>query len=107
MKVDTVAALKRIPPGTKLYLVRTLMGPQPPSLRTVVKAGARDLQLRIDDTAHKSFGRVSYLGFPSGTKIQATPNGFIVFEPVATEEDLRLNPRYPGGEIGAEYVFAE
>lgn len=106
MKIDTIAAAKRIPIGTKFYLVRTMMGPQKPSLRTLVKAGSRDLQFRIDDPDHKGFGHVSYLSLPSGTKVESTANGFRIREGLATEEELRLNPHYTGGEISAEYEFA-
>ena len=106
MRVDSVASAKRIPLGTKLYLVGTLMGSQKPSLRTLVKVGSRDLQFRVDDPDHKNYGKVSYLSLPSGTKIEATPRGFIIYEPLSSEEELRSSPSYPGGEISAEYEFA-
>ena len=93
-KIDTVAALKRLPIGTKLKIIRSLMGPNPPSGRIVSRVQSNALVLKVDDPASKNNGNESYLWLPSGTKVRPTEGGFQVLEPEK-------------GEVGAEYVFAE
>lgn len=106
-KIDSVARLKRIPVGTKLYLVASLLGLHSPSARTVKQVRSASIVMRVDDIDSKNYGKDSYLSFPSGTRVVATSRGFQVYEPVSSAEDLRNNPSYPGGELAAEYEFAE
>ena len=47
-KIDTVAALKRIKPGTKLKLVRNLRGLQVGQVRVFEKARSKDIVFRIE-----------------------------------------------------------
>ena len=92
MKVSSVADVRRIPVGTKLRVVRTLMGPCAPSGRIVKQARSRDVVLTIDDPGHKYCGQDSYLTFPAGTKVEPRDRGFAVIA---------------GGEVACEYEFVE
>ena len=106
-KIDSVARLKKLSVGTRLYIVASLLGPNAPSGRIVKQVRSKDIIMKNDDPNSKNYGKDSYLTFPSGTRVVATENGFQIYEPKATEEDLRMNPGYPGGELAAEYEFAE
>ncbi len=90
MKITSVAALRRIPIGTRLWLVRCLMGPQAPSERIVKLTRSRDVVLTIADPSHKSCGESSYLTL-EGCKVEPTDDGFRVLE-----DDL----------VCAEYTFS-
>jgi hypothetical protein len=92
MKIRTLAELKRIPVGTRLRLVRTLMGPTDKP-RVVAKVQANAIAFRTEDD------RLSWLNLPKAKDFEPTEHGFRVWD---TWD--------PGGpqerrEIGAEYVF--
>ncbi len=88
-RVDSVAALKRIPPGTPLRLVRNMGGPTN-SRRIFHQARSADVVLRVDDPSYGARnGELSYLGL-KGAKVEPRPNGFAVFD---------------DGELTTEYVF--
>jgi hypothetical protein len=100
-RIDSVAKLKRLPVGTRLYVVASLLGPNAPTARVVKQVRSKDIVMLVDDPNSKNYGKVSYLSLPSGTKVEATPNGFAVYEPKYDD------PSYPGGELAAEYEFAD
>jgi len=77
-KIDSVAALKRIPVGTKLQLVATVFGPCRPTGRIVKQIRTKDIVMTIDDATNKNNGADSYLAFPAGTKVTPTDKGFAV-----------------------------
>jgi predicted RNA methylase len=88
--VDSAAALRRIPVGTKLRLVQSLRGPES-SGRIFHQARAADVAFLIDDPSKKNNGQVSYLQL-KGSKIEPRPNGFAVLD---------------SGRVMAQYVFAD
>jgi hypothetical protein len=92
MKIRTVADLKRIPVGTRLRLVRSLMGPTDKP-RVVAKVQTNAIAFRTEKDS------LSWLTIPKAKDFELTENGFRVWD---TWD--------PGGpqekrEIGAEYVF--
>ena len=89
--IDSIEALKRIPVGTRLFLIRTLAGSCEPIARTIVNIDERDMVLRTDD------GRVSYLSFMPGMKIEPTLGGFLV------RESLVMGTL---GNVVAQYIVA-
>jgi hypothetical protein len=82
--ISTIAALKRLPVGTRLRLVNCLMGPTNKP-RVIKQVRSRDILM---DTPE---GQVSYLTL-GGVTIEATENGFKLFEKEKHE-------------LCAEYVF--
>jgi hypothetical protein len=91
--IDSVAAIKRIPVGTKLQIVNCLIGPpKRPEFRTIMKIRSKDIVMRIDTPENALFGQSSYLPLPTGTKVESRENGFAVLE---------------DGLIAAEYRFLE
>ena len=89
--IDSVAALKRIPPGTKLRLVRSLRGPEN-SGRIFHQARSADVTFQIEDPSKTTHGQLSSLTL-KGSKVEPRSNGFTV-----------LNNN---GVLVAEYVFAD
>ena len=90
----TVAALRRrLVPGTRLFLVRSLLGPQPPAGRVVERWRSRDVELRVDDPTSSKHGQSSWLTFSAGVIIEPRENGFAVLE--------------EPGRVAAEYRFAD
>lgn len=79
LSVDSVVAIRRLPIGTRLYLVASLMGPQAPVARVVKEIRSRDMVVTIDDPAHAKYGSVSYMHL-SGIRVEATEGGFRIFE---------------------------
>ena len=98
VKVDSVAALKRIPVGTKLYIIASLRGPNAPKGRIVQKVRSRDILFTVDDPTSKNHGETSYLGLDK-VRVEPTANGFRIFDASGV--------RGEGGGLCAEYVFAE
>lgn len=92
MKIDTIAALKRIEPGTKLYVVHSFLGPNEPKLREFLKARSQDVIFKNLEEGSKSYGNSTYLTL-TGVKVEPTEKGFRVIE----KEDPTLF---------VEYVFA-
>ena len=93
-KIDSVAALKRIPVGTRLNLVASLRGPQAPSGRVLKKSRSADVVFTVDDPGHPNHGKETYLNL-TGVRVQPTENGF------------RVVGKFPEAPTAAEYVFAE
>jgi predicted RNA methylase len=89
-RIDSVAALRRIPVGTKLRLVQSLRGAED-SGRIFHQARSADIAFLIEDPSKKNHGQVSYLQL-KGSKIEPRPNGFAVLD---------------GGRVLAQYVFAD
>ncbi|MFS8065297.1 MAG: SNF2-related protein [Byssovorax sp.] len=88
--VDSIAALKRIPPGTKLRLVRSLRGPEN-SGRIFHQARSAEVVFLVDDPTIKTHGVLSSLRL-KGSTIEPRSNGFAVLD---------------DGVLMAEYVFAD
>jgi hypothetical protein len=89
-RVLHVADLRRLPVGTRLYLVHSLLGPlDPPELRVLHEVRSADLLFTGDGIRE---GRFSYLRLPRKQDLVSTERGFRVMEE---------------GEVAAEYVFAE
>jgi superfamily II DNA or RNA helicase len=88
--IDSAAALRRIPVGTKLRLVQSLRGPEN-SGRIFHQARSADVAFLIDDPSKKNHGQISYLQL-KGSRIERRPNGFAVID---------------GGRVMAQYVFAD
>ena len=86
LKIDSKASLKRIPVGTKLALVNSLMGPCEPKPRTVKTVRSNDLIMATEKGD-------SYLGLSTGDKCVPTERGF------------RICNRE--GRICAEYIFLD
>jgi hypothetical protein len=75
--MKTLADLKRLPPGTRVRLVNTLMGPVPADrqLRTVHKLNSVDMILIPDyDTTIRS-----HCQLPKAINFEATSNGFKIY----------------------------
>lgn len=85
-----LADLKRLPVGTKLKLVRSLMGPTPPEKqdRTVLRHQSNAVVMAV---AHKG-GAESFLYHPKASELRTEPNGFSIVE--------------PNGEVSAQYEYA-
>lgn len=77
--VDSVAAIRRLPIGTRLYLVASLMGPQAPVARVIKEVRSRDVLVTIADPAHAKNGSVSYMHL-TNIRVEATEGGFRLFE---------------------------
>ena len=88
--IDSAAALKRLPVGTKLRLVQSLRGAEN-SGRIFHQARATDVAFLIDDPSKKNNGQVSYLQL-KGSKIEPRPDGFAVLD---------------SGRVMAQYAFAD
>jgi hypothetical protein len=93
MKIDSAAAIKRIPLGTRLYLIRSLKGPQAPSARIVKQVRSADVIVTIDDPTNKNHGRDSYMDL-RGVRVEPREDGFALYEKEANE-------------VCAEYRFHE
>lgn len=87
MKVKTVADLKRLPIGTKLRLIRHLLGTANAS-RTLARVNSVYLMFKVDGK-----NELSHLPIPRASHFFPTENGFCI-----TEEN---------GEVGVEYVFED
>jgi hypothetical protein len=85
MIINTKAAIKRIPAGTKMALINSLLGPCNLP-RTVIRATSNALILGQDDKND----RESWLYLDRPMEVNATPNGF------------RLTQ---SGSVIAEYTF--
>jgi hypothetical protein len=97
MRIKTLADLKRIPIGTRLRLVKSLMGPTS-KLRIVAKVQSNSIAFDGDDIKP---GHHSWLNLPKAADFEPTSNGFRIYD--------TWDPGGPGErrEIGAEYVFEE
>ncbi len=93
-RIDSIAAVKRLPIGTRLYLVASLHGPQAPSARVIKQVRSKDIVLTIADASHKHCGQDSYLTL-GGVVIEPTPTGF------------RVRAKDSGAPTYAEYAFTE
>lgn len=91
-----LADLKRLPIGTELRNVRSLMGPTPPEkqLRKVVKIQSNAILFQREGTTEPS-----YLFFPKASEFESTENGFRVFSSYEGREGIIR-------ELAAEYEFA-
>lgn len=87
--IKSVADVRRLPVGTRLRLVRSLLGPCR-KLRTIVEVRSRDVVMRVDDPADRNYGGHSYLTFPKGTRVEPRIGGFAIII---------------DGEIANEYYF--
>jgi hypothetical protein len=96
--IHTIAEVLRIPVGTRLRLVRSLLGPCD-KRRTVIQAQSRGLILRVEDDGLAK-GESSWLRFSPGDKIEPRINGFAVLTFVDDAHDTSLRR-----EIAAEYQF--
>jgi len=98
--------LKRLPIGTRLYLLECLTGPVPKDKqgRTIVKVRSADLIVEAD---HKHGSR-SHLAFPPAKEFEATENGFIIYDPgydrTGFDADGKPLPPEPR-RIAARYQF--
>lgn len=90
--IDSKAALKRIPVGTKLRLVRSLLGPCN-KLRELHAVRSADLVFKVLDVGDKKYGQLSYLSF-ADTRLESRPNGFALYE----KEDSGLGITGPCAE---------
>lgn len=91
MIIDSKAAIKRIPVGTRLILINSLLGPCNLP-RTVIATTSNALQLRQDDKGPEA--RVSWLYLDQ--PMQVIPTG------ENKDYGFRI---ITGGKICAEYVF--
>ena len=91
MNIRTLADLKRIPVGTRLRLVHSLLGPIDKA-RVVEKVQTNAIAFRTEDN------RVSWLHLPKAKNFEATTNGFRIWE---TWEEHGQERR----QLGAEYIF--
>lgn len=89
MQVKNIADLKRLPIGTRLYLIRNMLGPCNPSLRTIQRPRNGGIVLRVEDPDHVHKGAESFLPL-SKAKFRATDGGFAILQ---------------NGEVAAEYRF--
>lgn len=89
--IDSVAAIRRLPIGTKLRVTRCLLG-KCDAKRTIIGVQSKSITLRVDDEDSKNFGQTSWLTFPTGTKVHPLLNGFAVLV---------------DGKVAAEYVFED
>lgn len=87
-KINSVAAVLRLPKGTKLRIIRSMLGPCPPTGRIVKEVHSRDVVMTVDDPTSNSKESWLYL---KGAKVEARPNGFVVMH---------------DGEVSTEYEFA-
>jgi superfamily II DNA or RNA helicase/predicted RNA methylase len=75
--IDSLAALKRLPLGTRLRLVRNHSGPMD-SGRVLVEVKSKSIGLRIDDPNDKRHGEVSWYEFKPGFRVASRPDGFAI-----------------------------
>ena len=77
MKINTLAELKRLEPGTKLRLINSLLGPVPleKQLRHIHKINSVDM---ITVPAHDPMVK-SYSRLPNATEFEPTENGFKIY----------------------------
>ncbi len=92
MNIKSIADVKRIPVGTRLFLVRSLLGEHAPKGRIVKQVRSNDIIMTVDDGS-KKVGESSYLDL----------RGVIV---TATEEGFRLTEK-TSGMVCVEYKFAK
>lgn len=84
MKIESKAAIKRLPIGTRLVLVNSLMG-QCYIPRVIHEVKSNQILMKLDD------GRISHLYLDqTGEKVEATESGFRIL----TDE----------GRIAVEYI---
>ena len=96
--LNTIAAIKRLPVGTKLRLINCLMGPtdQP---REAVKVRSKDLVFKTEK------GSLSYASL-SGVKVEATEKGFrLVASKDSNSDDPNAPNDTPKGTLLIEYVL--
>ncbi len=90
LTVNTKAAIKRLPIGTRLYLVNTLVGPTR-RLQEVAKVQSNAVAFTVLDGPKA--GKLSWLYLDGeGQTVEATEKGFRVMEE---------------GHLAAEYEFPE
>ncbi|MEP7123119.1 MAG: SNF2-related protein, partial [Byssovorax sp.] len=77
--IDSMAALKRLPIGTRLRLVRNQQGPMD-APRVLVEVKSRSIGLRISDPSDKRHGQVSWYTFEPGFQVEARPHGFAILQ---------------------------
>lgn len=92
MIIRTIADIKRIPVGTKLYIIASLLGSNAPKGRIVKKVRSADIIMTVDDPTSKNHGGDSYLSL-NKVRVETTENGFRLIE----KED---------NQLCAEYVFS-
>lgn len=90
MKINSIAAIKRIPIGTKLIVIHSLLGPCS-SGRIVKKIRSKDVVMTINDPGHKNNGQDSYLTL-NDVRVENTGRGFRLIN----KDD---------GETCVEYMF--
>lgn len=84
-----LADLKRLPVGTRLLLVHTLLGPEPqPKLRVIHAVHSGAIEFTGDGIAP---GRSSWLQFPKARDFRDDGDGFTIFD---------------DGHVAAQYRFA-
>ncbi|MEP7122512.1 MAG: SNF2-related protein [Byssovorax sp.] len=88
-QLDSMAALMRLPVGTRLRLIRNQQGPMD-APRVLVEVKSRSIGLRISDPSDKRHGQVSWYTFEPGFKVEPRPNGFAILQ---------------NGEVHVEYRF--
>ncbi len=91
--IASIAAVLRLPVGTRMYLVRNMLGSCAPTARVVEVVQSRAIGLRVDDPSSKNNGAVSYLSFSKGDVVEALHEGF------------RVRRGGKTGDIAAEYRF--
>jgi hypothetical protein len=89
-KVQSLADLKRLPIGTKLRLVHSLLGPVPEEWQGRRVSRIQSNALVVEITSGPKAGVLSWLYFPKAKDLHETPNGFEVNEE---------------GEVAARYEF--
>lgn len=89
MVIKSAADVKRIPVGTKLRLIRSLLGPCDTG-RIVAQVRSTQVVMQIDDPSSKNHGQESFLSL-KGVKVEPRDNGFAVL---------------CDGEVCSEYRFA-
>jgi hypothetical protein len=97
-----LADLKRIPIGTKLRLIRCLVGATPGNnLRVVEKVQSNGVWFRRPEEPEKK--ELTWLDFPKASDFQADEDGFTVF---ATNRYEGSNPRTERA-VAAQYKFVK
>jgi hypothetical protein len=99
--MKTLADLKRLPPGARVRLVNTLMGPVPADrqLRTVHKITSVDMILIPDyDTTIKS-----HCQLPKASNFEATNTGFKIYVSGGWNSDNIYDDNIR--RLAAEYIF--
>lgn len=93
-----LADLKRLPVGTRVRLVRSLLGPQPEGkqLREVVEVKPTKIAFKRIDTMDDN-PTWSWLEFPTAENFRADDNGFSILE-----DDHKRPGRK---EVACQYVF--